>query len=79
MSLPRTQVAMTKNSAAPMTRGRAAPERIFSELAPRKNRSMVRSGAIRAKAPASGHFHILRTTMKAREVVTAMVPVTARP
>ncbi len=36
-------------------------------------------GAATAMAAISGHFHSFHITMKAREVVTAMVPETAMP
>ena len=70
---------MTRKSAPPKTSGMAAPDRIFSELAARKVTSSAQSGPIRASAPTSGHFQSRRTTMKASEVVTTMVPVTASP
>ena len=41
--------------------------------------SMASSGTISSRAPHRGHFQRWRTTMKAREVVTAIVPLTASP
>ena len=79
MSLPRIQVAITSTTPAPMASGTQPPDSSFRELADRKATSTARSGAIKSAVRHTLHFHSRRTTMAARAVVTAMVPVTARP
>jgi hypothetical protein len=76
---PRTQVAMIRNSAAPISTGSQPPVKKRKALADRKVRSSVMNGTKKHRATGRLQFHIFRMTMKAMQVVTHMVPVTARP
>ncbi len=77
--VPRDQVYITANMPAPSSTGTKPPSKMRIRLALRNTRSRATSGAATAMAAISGHFHSFHMTMKAREVVTAMVPETAMP
>ncbi len=77
--VPRTQVAIRANMPAPSSTGTNPPSKIRRRLAERNTRSRVISGAATRIARARGQRHSFHMTMKAREVVTAMVPETAMP
>ncbi len=77
--VPRTQVYITANMPAPNSTGTKPPSRMRIRLALRNTTSSATSGAATAMAAISGHFHSFHMTMKARDVVTAMVPETAMP
>ncbi len=76
---PRRHVSMTAMIRAPMRRGTQPPWNTLSRLAPRKTKSMIRSGTISAAAAQSGQFQYRHITIKAMIAVTTMVPVTAMP
>ncbi len=54
---PRTQVAITVNSEAPISRGAQPPETIFRALAARKVTSSSMKGVMNSTACHRRHFH----------------------
>ena len=76
---PVRQVVMIVNMTSPITNGNQAPVGIFIEFEPNSARSTVMIGT--STTPIIGHRQrqMPRITAAARTVVSAIVPVTAKP
>src|SRR5271166_5723815 len=77
--LPRDQVHITMNIAAPSVRGTHPPSTTLKRLAVKKAMSKDRNAQVSARAAESDQRHSFQTTKKARAVVATIVPETAMP
>src|SRR5690625_4948013 len=71
-SPPRRQVTRMVNTAPASTSGNQPPSRIFSVLAPKKHRSMLRNTTPAMAIFQARHFHISRATTRNKAVSMAM-------
>ena len=76
---PFTQTAITSPTIAATSSGTQPPSLTRRMLAPKKNRSSARKGATSIAVHTGSHCQYFHAMMKARQVVTTIVPVTAMP
>ena len=76
---PVRQVLMIVNMTSPITNGNQAPVGIFIEFEPNSARSMVMIGTSTIPITGQRQRQMPRITAAARTVVSAIVPVTAKP
>ena len=78
-AVPRTHVHISRIDRPASSSGTKPPSKTFARFATRKAASIARKKPISGRVPISGQRHSRRTTKKASDVVTTMVPVTAIP